>query len=103
MENGNIVQIGDREEDNFIQNRETNSKIMLTPTGKGSYVMEMSFQGGGKTQITVDSGAEENVCPWEWGEQFGMQKAHKWMNFRDASGNRIEHYGKRNVFVNSTF
>ena len=41
VENGNIVQFGDRDEDSFIQNRETKDKIMLKPRGKGSYVMKV--------------------------------------------------------------
>ena len=63
--------------------------------------MNVEFPGGQQTQITVDSGAEENVCPWNWGSQFNVQKVDKYMNFRDASGNPIEHYGKRTVTVTS--
>ena len=65
--------------------------------------MEVNFVGGHRTEITVGSGAEENVCPWEWGVQFGMEPADKEMLFRNASGGIIEHYGKRNVSVVSTF
>ena len=103
VEKGNIVQFGETEEDNFILNRKTGDKILLKPKGKGSYVMDVNFQGGGRTQITVDSGAEENVCPWEWGEKFGINEADRYMNLRDASGNAIEHYGKRTVIVTSPF
>ena len=84
-------------------NRNTRDKIMLEPKGKGSYVMDVNFKGGGRTQITVDSGAEEHVCPWEWGEQLGIRDADRWLIFQDASGNTIEHYGKRDVFVTSAF
>ena len=46
----------------------------VTPNGRGAYVMEVSFVGGGKTSITVDSGAEESVCPRGWGhELFGQR------------------------------
>ena len=76
---------------------------MLKPNGKGSYIMEVQFVDGEKTEITVDSGAEENVCPWNWGSQFEVLEADRWMNFRNASGGRIEHYGKRNVVVTSPF
>ena len=34
-----------KDEDNFIQNRTTKDKIMLTPKGKGSYVMNVEFPG----------------------------------------------------------
>eukprot|EP00973_Karenia_brevis_P038942 5376048-Karenia_brevis.AAC.1 len=40
---------------------------MMIPNGRGSYVLKVDFAGGGPTEITVDSGAEESVCPWEWG------------------------------------
>ena len=59
--------------------------------------------GGEKTEITVDSGAEENVCPWEWENQFKMVDADNWMPFRDASGGTIPHHGRRDVLVASPF
>ena len=102
-EKGNIVQFGPEEEDNFISNKLSGDKLMLRENGRGSYIMDVSFVGGGKTQITVDSAAEESVCPWEWGEQFGVSEADKWMKFRNASGGSIEHYGKRDVQVESSF
>ena len=77
--------------------------MMLRANGKGSYMMDVNFVGGEKTEITVDSGAEENVCPWIWGEQFETKPAEKWMNFRNASGGCIEHYGRREVQVVSPF
>ena len=76
---------------------------MLRRTGKGSYMMDVCFVGGGKTSITVDSGAEENVCPWEWGELFGVTETTNPMQFRDASGGTIEHFGQREVLVSSPF
>ena len=65
--------------------------------------MSVQFEGGEKTEIIVDSGAEENVCPWEWGKQFGMKDPKTWMHFRDASGTQIPHHGEREVQVKSTF
>ena len=65
--------------------------------------MDVNFVGGEKTEITVDSGAEENVCPWDWGRQFGMRPAEKYLNFRNASGGWIEHFGSRDVVVGSSF
>ena len=44
--------------------------------------MEVCFVGGGCTEITVDSGAEENVCPWDWGSQFLVRVVDRMMNFR---------------------
>ena len=103
VEKGNYVSFGPKVEDNYIVNKGTGDKMMLRPNGKGSYMMEVSFVGGEKTEITVDSGAEENVCPWEWGAQFETKAADKWMHFRNASGGHIEHYGKRDVLVASPF
>ena len=102
-ENGNLVSFGPNKEDNYIQNKSTGNKLMLRPNGRGSYLMDVCFVGGKKTTITVDSGAEESVCPYEWGIQFGMVEADRWMNFVSAGGERMEHYGQRDVFVNSTF
>ena len=89
--------------DNYIMNNQTGDKIMLRPNGKGSYIMDVAFVGGEKTEITVDSGAEESVCPWEWGSQFPTLPADKWLQFRNASGGFMEHYGKREVEVVSPF
>ena len=76
---------------------------MLTENGRGSYLMQVEFVGGGKTQITVDSGAEESVCPKEWGKQFGTQEVGKPRNFKNANGTVIAHYGERKVQVVSPF
>jgi hypothetical protein len=103
-ERGNHVMFGPQEEDNYIWNKATGKKMMLKPKGKGSYVMEVQFVGGEKTMITVDSGAEESVCPWDWGERlFGTQQSSEHMNFKNASGGTIQHWGKREVRVTSTF
>ena len=61
------------------------------------------FIGGGKTVMTVDSGAEENVCPWEWGDHFPTVEADKYLSFRNASGGVIDHYGQRNIKVCTPF
>ena len=103
VEKGNLVQFGPNEDDNFIKNMNTGDKIKLRMNGRGSYLMDVNFVGGEKTEITVDSGAEENVCPWDWGRQFGMRPADKYLNFRNASGGWIEHFGSRDVVVGSSF
>jgi hypothetical protein len=59
-EKGNRVCFGPGEEDNFIENRASGDKIKLRQAGKGSYLLDVSFSGGKRTEITVDSGAEEN-------------------------------------------
>ena len=103
-EKGNHVTFGPDVEDNYIWNKSTGDKMMLKPQGKGSYVMDVQFVGGEKTVITVDSGAEESVCPWDWGERlFGTSAAENWMTFKNASGGNIPHWGKRKVKVISPF
>ena len=103
MEKGNHVCFGPKDEDNYIINKSSGDKMMLNQVGKGSYVMEVSFTGGETTQIIVDSGAEDSVCPWAWGEQFGIREPERWLNLRNASGDEIPHYGSRDVFLQSTF
>ena len=68
-----------------------------------SYVLDVCFVGGGNTCVTVDSGVEENVCPWDWGEQFGMVPPKYWMNLVGAGGDVIEHLGERTVRMTSPF
>ena len=103
-EKGNVVCFGPEESDNYIKHKTTGNKIPLRRNGKGSYLMDVCFVGGSRTQIIVDSGAEENVCPYNWGLQFGLSPADNWMNFRSASGSIIAHHGKRDVRVQaSTF
>ena len=102
-EKGNHVQFGPGEKDNFIFNKESGDKVILRRNGKGSYMLDVCFVGGEKTSITVDSGAEENVCPWEWGEQFKVSEDCTRMQFRNASGGTIEHFGQRDVVVESPF
>ena len=50
---------------------------------------------------TVDSGAEENVCPVNWGEKFGVSEVVRPIRFRGADGNLIRHHGERLVVVTS--
>ena len=77
---------------------------MLKSNGMGSFVTDVLFVGGEKTEITVDSGAEENLCPWEWGKDlFGTKDASKWMTFRNAKRGAIDHYVARDVMVASPF
>ena len=63
--------------------------------------MDVEFVGGGKGEITVDSGAEESVCPKEWGNQFRIKEVAQKQRFRAANGHQINHYGERAVYVTS--
>ena len=65
--------------------------------------MDVTFKDLGESTVTVDSGAEESVCPWEWGHQFPVREPDRRMNFRNASGGIIQHYGSRDVQVTSPF
>ena len=103
VEKGNTVNFGPEREDNYIQNAVSGHKIFLRPNGKGSYILDVRFVGGEVAEIVVDSGAEESVCPRNWGAQFGLKKPDRQMTFRNASGGTITHYGEREVLVTSPF
>ena len=98
---GNEVHFGAKE--NFIKNLITGDKVHLQPKARGSYVMRVKFPDNSVSEITIDSGAEENVCPWHWGQQFGMKQSPQLLNLVDASGGSIPHYGQREVVVTSPF
>ena len=98
----NHVMFGTQEADHYILNKATREKMMLNPRGRRSYVIEVQFVGGDKTPITVDSGPQENVCPWEWGKQFGIEKVEE-IKFRNASGTLMDHWGQRKVMLTSPF
>ena len=55
------------------------------------------------TDITVDSAADESVCPRSWAEQFGMMPVEpgKELKLVNASGGNILHWGSRQVQVNA--
>ena len=81
---GNIVQFGDDPSDCFVKNKVTGRRIKMEKKG-GSYVIRVEFvrrkgqkeygewESLGKEMVTIDSGAEESVCPVGWGEEFGMK------------------------------
>ena len=103
VEKGNRVSFGPEESDNYIENSKLKSKVGLVPTAKGSYLLKVNFVGGRETDIVVDSGAEENVCPKWWGESFGLNSSGRLLNLRNASGGKIPHWGEREVLVESPF
>ena len=102
-EKGNHVGFGPGEDDNFVVNAKTGNRIKLYPRGNGSYVMKVKFLNGIETEIAVDSGAEENVCPYWWGKHFGIRDADTWLNLTNASGDVIPHYGTRTVQMTAPF
>ena len=100
-----IVEKGNRvvfsEGGSYIMNDQTGDRLELKENGRGSYVMDVDFVGGGKGRITVDSGAEENVCPSEWGNNFRVNQMVPEIRFRGANGSAIQHHGERCVVVTS--
>ena len=69
------------------------NKILLRKKG-GSYIIDVSFgeKGEERTEITVDSAAEELVCPHGLGNQFGINGVEQKLNLVNASGGKIQHY-----------
>jgi hypothetical protein len=51
----------------------------------------------GRGEITVDSAAEESVCPEEWGEAYKTEVPEKWRKFTNASGGHMGHHGAKEV------
>ena len=49
----------------------------------------------GLGDITVDSAAEESVCPKNWGQAYKVKEPEKWLKFTNASGGRMGHYGAK--------
>ena len=99
VESGNRVVFS--EGGSYIVNDKTGDRLKLTENVKGSYIMDVDFVGGWKGEITVDSGAEESVCPWEWGSRFKVNEGVPKLNFRVANGSAIKHHGERFGLVTS--
>ena len=86
---------------------------MMMKQRRGSYVIDVNFvkkvaedkfEKIGDAVITVDSGAEESVCPWGWGEVFGMSPMQPGceMKMINAAGDQMPHYGSRRVMFMAT-
>ena len=52
---------------------------------------------GVRAEITVDSAADESVCPQDWARQFGTGPSRKHLKLVNAGGGPIAHYGSRQV------
>ena len=100
MEKGNFVIFGPKLGDSCILHPESGNRLPLAYDGVGSWVMDVTMNGQDPTPITVDSGAQESVCPVEWGKDFGLVNPEPgWIPFRTASGSGMNHYGQRSVRV----
>ena len=101
---GNRVAFGPETEDNFIENVKTGQKIPMRKKG-GAYVVDVALVGSGqKTEITIDSAAEESVCPEDWAKEFETTKLKmgEEMTLVSANGGTISHYGKRKVIFEAS-
>jgi hypothetical protein len=63
--------------------------------GCGINAVEAGWHKIGMEEITIDSAAEESVCPKAWAEAFGTKSVGKKMRFINASGGEMGHYGER--------
>ena len=72
-------------------------------TSKSVCAVEKHCVAAVSTEVTVDSAAEESVCPPAWGQQFGLTPVppDQQTSFVNASGGHIAHHGSRQVIVNS--
>ena len=52
---------------------------------------------GVQAEITVDSAADESVCPRQWAAHFGTGPKERDLKLVNASGGPIAHYGSRKV------
>jgi hypothetical protein len=103
-EKGNLVQFGHEAEDCFIFNKASSRKIPMRKK-KGSYVIDVEFVKNsdgetvshGKGEITIDSAAEESVCPRDWAGAFPTKVKEKKLHFKTASGEEMQHYGEKAI------
>ena len=76
----------------------------MRETPSGSYVMDVRLtKSSDLTEITVDSGAEDNVCPLNWTSEYPFLDDTPQKSFKGADGSDIHHYGSKNVVVYSLF
>jgi hypothetical protein len=61
----------------------------------GINAVEMGWKKFGVDEITIDSAAEESVCPRSWAVEFGTRPSDRKMKFVNASGGEMGHYGER--------
>ncbi len=96
-----IVEKGNRvvfDEESFIQNKTKGKKIEMRKKGR-AYVIDVVMENGKSEEITIDSAAEESVCPERWAVGCGIERVEKGkeMGLCGANGSKINHFGKRKV------
>ncbi len=65
----------------FARAMKADSVVSICPLGAKS-----EWTPVGASEITVNSAAEESVCPKSWGEAFPMRRPPRWPRFVNASG-----------------
>ncbi len=101
VEKGNKVVF---DEESYIQNKATGKKIPMRKKGR-AFVIDVVMEDGKKEEITIDSAAEESVCPEKWAEGYGIERVveeSKRLKLMGANGSDIHHYGKRKVTFDTT-
>ena len=94
---GNLVTFGPTNEHCFIENLQTQRRIMMKKKG-GVYEVEVMFQIGEtwkKGTLTIDSGAEENVMPKGWYDQIELMEKKDGIRFMGADGSDLGNYGRK--------
>lgn len=74
VEKGNNAGFGPKNEDNYMLNEVSGNNMILKPNGRGSYLMNVQFVGGGKAEITADSAAEEEYVLGSGESNLGRKK-----------------------------
>ena len=50
---------------------------------------------GSRREITVDSVAEDSVCPKMWGKGYPLREPARRLEFMSATGGSMNHYGEK--------
>ena len=95
---GNKVVFGNGDEMSYIENVTDGKRIAMRKKG-GAWVVDVVLRDGSKAEITIDSAAEESVCPKDWAGIYGIHPVQQGSEMRlvNANGGEIKHYGKREV------
>ena len=104
MEIGGVEQGESPEEDSvwFIsqverKEQEDEKKEVKEERFIGAVGQEKKWLKVGRGEITVDSAAEESVCPKDWGNCYKTTEPKEKLNLRNANGGEIKHYGEKRV------
>ena len=78
-----------------IQGKKEEEKSICMVAGVQKCPEPTPWRPLGSGEITVDSAAEESVCPKAWGEAYQMRRPSRWLRFVNASGGQMGHYGEK--------